>query len=222
MRYLVYLLLAANVVYFGWSLFQGPETVAERHALPPLPDGARRLITLQERDSGQAPELDAARLDTLTATQPPGAVASPVCKALGPFTVRAELEAVAGRLSDIGLEPAQRTTKSREKNGFWVYLPTMERDQSREVVQQLKDRNDDDYYVGKDYFIALGTFRDIDRAELRLAEVRQYGLDAILEPRNDTREVYWLELPDGGVAAAELAAIRAENPGLELHTLSCL
>ena len=221
MRHLVYLLVVANVVYLGWNLFQGRAADDQWSALPPLPDGARPLVTLQEHGSEQTSSLDATGLNTLTAIQPPGAVSRPDCQALGPFSLLAEAKAVAGRLGSSGLEPVQRTTRSRVENGFWVFLPAKERENSREIVQQLKERNDEDYYVGKDWLISLGTFRDIKRAKLRLAEVQKYGLDAILEPRYKTRQVHWLELPASG-AAPELAAIRAENPRLELHSLSCL
>ena len=166
MRHIVYLLLVANVVYFGWNLFPGRAVDDDRSSLPPIPEGVKRLVTLQEHTSEQSSSVDASGLDALTAAQPPGAVSARACQALGPFSARAEVEAMVGRLGDMALEPVQRTVESRVENGFWVYLPGMGRERSREIVQQLKDQNDEDYYVGKDWFISLGTFKEIGRAQL--------------------------------------------------------
>ena len=220
MRHIVYLLLVANGVYLGWNLFQSQSDEIDLMSLPPLPDGARSLVTLQEHVESPSSQMDAAGLDTLTAMQPPSAMSEPGCQALGPFSLHADVEAITHQLNESGLDPVQRTIESRVEKGYWVYLPAMERVESREIVKQMEARGDDDYYVGQDWFISLGTFKEISRAELRLAEVQKYGLDAVLEPRYDTQEMYWLELPhnDGD---AGLAAVRAEYPGLELHTLSC-
>jgi hypothetical protein len=85
----------------------------------------------------------------------------------------------------------------------------------------LKARGDHDYYVGKDYFISLGTFEVIDRAEIRLEELRKLGFEAILGKRYKASKEYWLELPNSEAAGNVLAIITTENPELQLHALSC-
>ena len=79
MRHLVFLLLVANVVFFGWKLFetQSPEPLVR--AMPPLPDNVSRLVTLQEQQAATAGEQVVTDLETLTAEQPPGAGAVLQC-----------------------------------------------------------------------------------------------------------------------------------------------
>ena len=78
------------------------------------------------------------------------------------------------------------------------------------------------YYIGKDNFMSLGTFRDISRAEIRLQQVRELGLDAILERRYVTQDTYWLEFQDRGAATPVLEDVLDKNPDLQLRTLACL
>jgi hypothetical protein len=224
MRYLVYLLLVVNLVYFGWNLYSDGRAVETQRELPSLPASASRLVTLQEmqQQSATAPDGEASRaLDALTMTQPPGA-GMPACRTLGPFYHEEQLHAVAIRLDELGLQPRQRIAEDRKENGYWVYLPTMERARALEIAQQLEARKDREYYIGKDNFMSLGTFKDMSRAEIRLQQVRELGLDAILEPRYVTQDTYWLEFQDRGVATPVLEDVLDRNPDLQLRTLACL
>ena len=221
MRHIVYLLLVANIVYLGWNLLQGQAVDENLSTLPPLPENVRPLITLQEHAGGQSSSVDAAGLNALTDVQPPGSVSTLTCQALGPFSLLAEVKAVAGRLAELGLEPVQRAAEARVGNGYWIYLPGIDKDRSREIVQQLEEKNDNDYFVGKDWVISLGTFKELDRAEIRYAEVQEMGFDAILEQRFKVSEEYWLELPNSEAVGDVLGVITTENPGLQLHAVSC-
>jgi len=225
MRHLVYLLLVANLVYFGWNLFQdGTATVSTRE-LPPLPASARPLVTLHEleqRTDAAATEQENKGFDALTMTQPPGAGTTAACQALGPFHADAELRAVAGKFGELGLEPRQRIAEDRKEDGYWVYLPAMERAKALQIAQQLDELNDHEYYIGRDNFMSLGTFEVISRAELRLRQVQDMGLDAILEPRYTTQDAYWLEFSDRDAATPVLEEVMGANPGLQLLTQPCL
>jgi len=48
MRYIVYLLLIANAVFLGWNLSQGKTVAQMEQSFPPIPDGVRTLVMLQE------------------------------------------------------------------------------------------------------------------------------------------------------------------------------
>lgn len=224
MRYLVYLLLVVNVAYFGWNLFHDGTTVEARRELPPLPATATRLVTLKELQGGPETAVDepAGKLDALTMTQPPGAGMPAACQALGPFFDEEALQAVADRFAGRGLEVRQRLAEDRQQNGYWVYLSTMERAEALRIAQVLEARNDHEYYIGKDNFMSLGTFKEIERAEIRLRQVQAMGLDAILEARYVTQDAYWLEFRDGNVAGPVLEEIMAGNPVLQLQTRACL
>ena len=221
MRHLVYLLLVANVVFFGWKLFetQSPEPLVR--AMPPLPDNVSRLVTLQEQQAATAGEQVVTDLETLTAEQPPGAGAVLQCQALGPFLAVDAMRPIAAELGELGLQPEQRQVQSKELIGYWVYLPAMPREEIRTVLATLEDYNDKEYYVGKGNFISLGTFKSMERAERRLQSVRKMGLEATLEERFATQNAFWLDIQSDGSATEQLQRIAEGNSSLQLVDLAC-
>lgn len=221
MRHLVYLLLVANVVFFGWKLFetQSPEPLVR--AMPPLPDNVSRLVTLQEQQAATAGEQVVTDLETLTAEQPPGAGAVLQCQALGPFLAVDAMRPIAAELGELGLQPEQRQVESKELVGFWVYLPAMPREEIRTVLATLEDYNDKEYYVGKGNFISLGTFKSMERAERRLQSVRKMGLEATLEERFARQTSFWLDIQSNGSATEQLQRIAEGNSSLQLVDLAC-
>ena len=222
MRYILYLLLLANVAYLGWNLMQGSSDSPVARQMPPVPAGVRPLVTLKEHTEGLTTGNSAAGLNALTAAQPPAASSAVNCRALGPFTVLKEAEAMVARLDEQGLDPVLRSVEGKVGNGFLVFKQARDREESRRIVQRLKAHNDSDYYVGKDYLVYLGTFDNIERATLRLGEIRDIGLDAEVGERYKARDEYWLEVPERAAASELLAGITADNPRLQLHSLSCL
>ena len=246
MRHVVYLLLLVNLVYLGWNLYQvqtGGELVRE---LPPLPATARPLVTLQElrqqeeaqrrtqqeqearqQDEGQGNQTaephvdDVVAVETLTQAEPPGAGVSMLCQTLGPFLAMEQLEEVAERLDGMGLKTSYSSTETRQENGWWVYLPGMPRAEAYKIVQLLDDNNDREYYIGKDNFIALGTFRVLERAERRLKRLHKLGLEPLLEERYKTQTTHWLDLQGVYALDRELAWIARDYPDLRLGKQVC-
>lgn len=221
MRHLVYLLLVANVVFFGWNLFDNHSPESRVITMPPLPDNVSRLVTLQEQQADATGEEVITDLETLTAEQPPGAGAALQCQALGPFLAVDAMQQIAAELGELGLQPEQRQVESKELTGFWVYLPAMSRDEIRTVLGTLEDYNDKEYYVGKGNFISLGTFKSMERAERRLESVRKMGLEATLEERFATQNSFWLDIQSDGSASEQLQRIAEGNSSLQLVDLAC-
>jgi hypothetical protein len=223
MRHLVYLLLVANLAYFGWNIVESRSAAEmEQRPLPALPATASRLVTLQEREAAETPTTDdVTSLEEITAHQPPGAGAAIQCQALGPFQVVAELQAVESRLLDLGLQPKQRELQSKKLIGYWVYLPAMSQQEVEAVLAILKKHKDKEYYVGKSNFISLGTFGGMARAERRLKETRDMGLDAILQERFASQSAWWLDIQSDGSAAELLNSLVDDRPELQLVELAC-
>lgn len=240
MRHLVYLLLIANVVYLGWNLLQdrsGGQLVRE---LPPLPAKVRPLVTLQELEQqqelqqrGQQEEAvqgkqiaeqdmdDVAAVETLTDREPPGAGGGLLCQALGPFLATEQLDEVEERLAGQGLKTRRRSSEAQVENGWWVYLPAMPRAEAMKVVELLDDNNDREYFVGKDNFISLGTFRVLPRAERRMTQAHKIGLEPLLETLYSTETAYWLDMRLTSAPDGALAWIAEEYPDLKLEPLAC-
>ena len=221
MRHLVYLLLVANLVYLGWNVFESSSTPEQARHLPPLPATVTRLVTLQEREAEEQKPDEVSSIEDLTVEQPPGAGAVIQCQALGPFLAAKDMQVLESRLLDLGLQPTQRELESKELIGYWVYLPAMPQEDIKATLAILKKHKDKEYYVGKKNFISLGTFKGVSRAERRLKQAREMGLDAILEERFTSRSTWWLDIQSDSAAAGQLSGIVAGRPELQLVELAC-
>lgn len=221
MRHLVYLLLVANLIFFGWNIFESSSTSEQVRQLPPLPATVTRLVTLQEREAEEEKPDEVSSIEKLTVEQPPGAGAVIQCQALGPFLAAKDMQVLESRLLDLGLQPTQRELESKELIGYWVYLPAMPQEDIKATLAILKKHKDKEYYVGKKNFISLGTFKGVSRAERRLKQAREMGLDAILEERFTSRSTWWLDIQSDSAAAGQLSGIVASRPELQLVELAC-
>jgi hypothetical protein len=221
MKYLVYLLLLVNVVYLGWNIHLNQKAGESVRDLPPLPAGVTPLVTLQELEEQQEQAGIISGVDALTEAQPPGAGVAHACQTIGPFLEEQELQTVVEQLARQGLVVERRTAEVQKPNGFWVYLPAMEREQVLQAVNKLEEKGDREYYVGKGNFLALGTFREISRAEIRLEQTRELGFDPVLEARYETSTEYWLNINTPMPAADVLDTILQDHPGLKLEGAAC-
>lgn len=248
MRHLVYLLLVANLVYFGWNLYQEQPAGDLVRELPPLPATAKPLVMLrelqqqeeqrradQEQEAQQESEVQGtpstdpdvedvaavAAVEALTQAEPPGIGVSMLCHALGPFLAPEQLEVVAERLGELGLETRKRSAETQQESGWWVYLPAMPRAEATKVMQLMDENNDREYYLGKDNFISLGTFRVQSRAERRMGTVRKLGLEPVLEARYEAQITHWLDFRMTGALDGDLAWIAEDYPELKLEQQAC-
>ena len=133
----------------------------------------------------------------------------PVCHSVGPFSDRQSLDAAKERLSALGLGPTIRTSQVEQPSGYWVYLPAMPRAEARLVVEELKAKGVQDYFLGRQNVISLGIFSAKRMAEERVREIARLGYEAILEPRYLTREVFWIDLQESGPERIDDARWRA-------------
>ena len=281
MRHVIYLLLVANLVFFGWQMLQLQKQDGMVRALPAIPATASTLVTLQEMEqrrepvsgfepepgpvlqepvsgfepepdlvlqepvsgfepepdpvlqepvTGSEPEPDPGlqepieqldMVESLTRLQPPGGGGAITCRTLGPIVAVAQLKSLSGKLDAMGLEPRHRTSEKREAQGYWVYLPAMKYSDAQEIKRKLDQHKDTEYYIGKDNFISLGAFRGKSRAEVRLRQARELGLEALLEPRYKIQTVHWLDIDRQTGSAVDLGPLMDEYPAVGLQERAC-
>jgi len=221
MKYLVYLLVLANVAYLGWNIHLIQKEGEVVRELPALPAGVTPLVTLHELEMRQEHVEDVSGVDELTTLQPPGAGVAPGCQTIGPFLVMEDSQGVSEELRRQGFQARLRTTETQKPNGFWVYLPSMKREQVLQAVKTLEENRDREYYVGKGNFVSLGAFNEMSRAEIRLEQVRKLGFDPLLETRYQTSSEYWLDIEAHTPLADELNAVMQEHPGVKLRDTAC-
>ena len=219
MRHVVYLLVVVNLVFLGWNIFQSQSVRQVERNLPPLPETAVRLVTLQEKEQSAVDEVSA--IEIVTRDEPPGAGVSLLCQTLGPFLAREAMQATEAKLVTMDLEPQQRETARQRPIGYWVHLPEMERAEARRFAQILDDHNDKEYFIGKDGVLSLGAFQDMNRAKKRLKRVRKLGLDAQLETRYRTVAEYWLDFQVESAAGEQLTGLVADDPDVWLQDRAC-
>ena len=183
MRIVVFILLLANVGFFGWSYWQG----AQAEEAPPLP----AVAPLQ---------LAAARVTPATN-----------CRSLGPFTDSTQMLSVSAALTARGIGSLVRQAERKVSDGNWVYIDGMKSVAERQYVMQklrragLQDVAEmtDERYTGR---ISAGIFVDPKNAQDRAARVRAAGFEPVIEERQRAIPERWLNV-EWNVGATPIAPV---------------
>jgi hypothetical protein len=220
MRHVIFILVAINCVYFSWQVFViGPVKPVER-SLPPLSADVRRVVTLEEKNEQQSPS-ETRKIEDLTATQPPGAVLSLTCQALGPFLAESELQPFEKRLDRLGLTARPQTRYQRERIGYTVLLSSSGYEEALQIKRRLEKENIATSFIGVNNVLSLGVFRDRSRAEKTLARARALGLDPRIEPGFAKRSTYWLVIQGRDNQDEGLAGLIRKYSDLRVEDMAC-
>lgn len=193
---------------------EATSTVALVPEAPETP-GAADIDATETMPSLPAPPSPAAELP---------APALRTCHVLGPFPERESAQRFATKLIALGAETAVRTSQIEEPSGYWVYLPSMPRDDAQRIVAELKAKGVKDLFLGRQYFISLGVFTDKGTAEARTQAITALGYTPILEPRYLHRDIYWLDADESGntpISAAQWLSLIDEQKGIKHQILTC-
>ena len=220
MRYVIYLLIAMNGVYFTWQFFLNvPDEPIER-LLPPQPFDVRQLVTIEEKDARQSTS-ETRKIEGLTATQPPGAILPLSCQALGPFLAESELKKFEKRLDGLGLTASTLTRHQREQVGYTVLLSSKGYEEALQSKRRLEKENITASFIGANNVLSLGAFRDKSRAEKVLARAQALGLDPRLEPGYAKRSTYWLVIEEHDDRDQSLAGLIRKHSDLRVNNMAC-
>lgn len=240
MRYLIYLLIIANLAFWAW--YPAPPEPMPRDAALSLPPGVESLVLLREREQdpkpvetdpppAPEPEANEAPGDDAPLEEPPPepepvAVEVPVdrCYSIGPFMAAEDQAAAAASLRRAGLEVKPRSSDVQEPIGYWVYLPAMASEEARRVAAALTRQGVSDYFIGKQNYISLGAFSAKPAAEERRRQITALGYEPRLDPRFRTRTAFWLDVLESAVAPVpeeRWAEIQARYPEAWRQSLSC-
>lgn len=160
----------------------------------PLPDPAE--------PPGTAPldaERDEADVGTPTEASEPAPAPQPparICQTIGPFLTHEDAQRLVDELAAAGPRAMIRVSQMQQPNGYWVYLPEMERSVARRTVRELQAKGVEDYYLGRQNVISLGLFSDRRTAEARVREITAMGYEPSVEERFKSRDMYWLDLEE--------------------------
>jgi len=239
-RYLIYLLVIANLAFWAW--YPAPPEPMPRDAALSLPPGVESLVLLREREQEpKPPETDPPLAPEPQASESPGddmpleetppepepvAVEVPVdrCYSIGPFMAAEDQSAAAASLRRAGLEVKPRSSDVQEPIGYWVYLPAMASEEARRVAAALTRQGVTDYFIGKQNYISLGAFSAKSTAEERRRQITALGYEPRLDPRFRTRTAFWLDVLESAAAPVpeeRWAEIQARYPEAWRQSLSC-
>ena len=193
-RIVVLLLLAANLLYFGWSNWI---------------------------DHGD-PALTAVKVDPATRkpTPPPAPPPPPPCGSIGPFDTEIDALAAQRKLTEAGWGILRRDNKEQQPDGYWVYVENDSAAAQARTLRRILAANIRDAFAMPDdaeFRVSVGIFSEEDRAEDRAAKVQRLKLDAVVEERTSERTVIWFDVP--GVARETLADGRLAAAGLSVERL---
>ncbi len=199
MRNLFFMLVIANVLFFGWQFWvREPEPVGVT-IIDPEEIGER--VELIGDAVPELPVVPTAALDSVPDAPAKAVVASigRICVSIGPFTevedAQAELRALRSGNADV----VQRAAQGNLFVGHWVYVDSIAtRSQARALLAKLQDGGIKEAYLiggnpGEDV-ISLGIFSSLDGAERTELRAKSIGIEARMDDRYRQSTVFWLDL----------------------------
>jgi len=218
MKWIIYLLLLANISFFAWH-YQAVSREERRMQAEQQNrlEGAVRLVMLKESK-------------TESESGPGSKTRLPQCRSLGPFDKRTQAEKIENLLQEQGVSVSLRVSNEARRKGYWVYLQSAaSRDAARKMAQKLKKehRIKDIFIVAtgdKKNSISLGVFSKFELAYRRQAEIRKWGFDAQLKDVKLPAKEYWLDWPPestAGLSAAQMEAVREIDDSASMVETDC-
>jgi len=192
LRILVMVLVAANLLYFGWSRW----AVRDKPMLTAVASSPARLHP--------------------RATPPP----PPPCAALGPFHDELLAAQAEKQLAAAGWRPRRRASSEDISDGWWVYVSNGSAAAQARTLEIIRGSGLRDAFALPDdpqFKVSVGLFSDQERAAERAARVQHLKLDAVVTEHRKQQAAIWFDLP--GVAREALRDGRLDASGLPLDVL---
>jgi cell division septation protein DedD len=194
MRWIFFLLLAANIGLFAWlGISAGNESSATaKH---------------QAREQAGAPiklvrEAPRGTLRVVPAEPASKSSENQLCTLLGPFAEAFQGEDVVQRLRALQIDAVLREIEMTGQMRYWVFLPPL--DSRREAFRKLRELQAagvDSYVIPKGSLadgISFGIFSELERAESLAGELREKGFPAQTKEEPQSYLELWVVLPPGG------------------------
>lgn len=210
MRWIVLLLVLANLGLAGWFLSAGraPDTTM-RQSSPVSADAGIALVsevaseelarhnsqaaTKAARGSGGARQASpAAGRDTAAAA---------LCTLVGPFAEAYQGEDVAQRLQALAVAARSSAIEMQGQMRYWVYLaPLGSRREALRKLRELQSAGVDSYVIPKGSLengISFGIFSELERAQALAADLKQQGFSVEYREEPQTYLEHWVVLEQG-------------------------
>lgn len=207
MRTLIIVLIALNVLYFvGVYLFS-----VAFNSPPPRSESGIPMINLLNEDK---------RSGGVAAT------VSASCFALGPFSVEKTAQLVKEKMDFEGIAVDLRARQTGRLLNYLVFLPQLaSRQDAERVVADIKKHNIAYYEIIESgpyqNAIALGSFRDLDKARRHAEYIRYLGYDARYTEQKKPAVAYWLAYDEPtGRPRPVFDWVKAVDPNIKVQKLT--
>lgn len=187
-RILVLVLIAANLLYFGWS-----QWVTEQEP---------RLVTPLTASTGA--QAASATADS-TANR---------CTTFGPVTDETRALVIEELLRDMQLVPSRRVVTSNAREGWWVYVNNADAAAQARTMRAIQNAGIRDAFAMPDdpeFRVSVGLFTEEAGATRRADAVRALQLDARVSERMQQQTAVWFDLPGQPPTAVDMARFTAEG-----------
>lgn len=224
MRIAFFLLLLANLGFFGWAYFGAGRTADEAQLMEQqLNPQEIRLLNAE-----QVAKLAAERAkQTVERPKAPPKALPYACMELGAFSL-GDVPRVQRALEPLALGSRLTQRRADEIASYWVFVPPLRNRQAANLkAAELKKLGVEDFFIVQEdpklrFAISLGVFKTEEAARSRLAELRTKGVrTARVGPKETSvQKVYFAirEVPDALVT--KLNDLRQSFAGTELRDCS--
>ncbi len=218
MKWIFFLLLAANLVFGGYVYLR-------EHAPNPDAQLARMQLNADQLRIVPPPEKPAAPPPAVQVSVP---AAASVCVEWGSFGI-GELSRAQVAVDRLALGDRVRRIDVPVTAGYWVYIPPLKSkaDMDRKAGE-LRELGVIEHYPVLEtgrwrYAISLGIFRSEEGARKYLASLREKGVRSATIGKREQRvnQTAFLVKDPTQEDSANLAVLKSEFPGSDLRALEC-
>lgn len=206
-RWIVLVLLLANSAVF----------LLGRTAAPAPEPAARTTI---ERN----PDLPVVELISSSTTEGRNAVRGG-CYTIGPLPTLLAQQRAQDRLAPFVSAMQLRQTEADRDRGWWVYLPTPDRNAALALTRQLAEKGVEDYYViaggALENAVSVGLYENLDNARRRQHQIRLLGFSAQLDVRRETTPQFWVDYRVEADQEPPWQFILRASPGAQRVAMPC-
>jgi hypothetical protein len=235
MRHLLYLLVVLNLLLLLWIYQFDEQLPPQQGGRAPL--GELRIVSEEALQRAKWREQQATGEDL---QQPPrerqvqhagegaAGTAEDLCTSVGPLASSRQAAALAARLATMQQQAAIRSEAVLKKT-YEVMLPPLEsrfaatrklQELQRSGIEGAQQIRSGKYSKG----ITFGVFHYRDDAQRRLLGVLSFADHAEIATHTERRELYWVDIDarlQEKLSAQQLATLREQFSGIEIHEVSC-
>ena len=186
MRLILHLMIALNVLTFGWFSYKEffPET--EKEAFQAASRGVKVIRLLSERE----PIMDV----SVHAQNQAKSVS--MCYTIGPLNNHDLVRDVLAEINGLGVQGTVRTDKQNVEYAYWVYLKSMPDDELEKTIGELESNGIKDYHKNDRNELSLGIYNGIQGAKRQQMNIATLGYSPLVGPLYRTEIQYWIDVAD--------------------------